>query len=61
MQANIITFPKASFIHANNDDKPTGPAGNVISMAESLRRARMIRTLRCVALVDGAVGVAEAA
>lgn len=61
MNANIISFPQNAANVAANDDNPTGPGGNVISLASIRRQSRMIRTLRGVFLADGAMGSALAA
>ncbi len=64
MHMNIIGFPAAATaVHTEiaNDDRPAGPGGNVVSISEFRRRARMIRTLRGVFFVAGGTGAAQAA
>ncbi len=60
MNTNVVTFTKTSHTPAN-DDHPTSPGGTVVSLSVILRKTRVVRTLRGVALVDGGVGVAQAA
>lgn len=61
MHTQVIAFPKNVTFRAANDDRPSGPAGNVVSIRAVERKTRIVRTLRGVALVPGGLGAARAA
>lgn len=61
MQTNINSFPTIVPGPVANDDMPSGPGGAVVSISHVRRRSRMVRTLRGVFFVNGAMGHAHAA
>jgi hypothetical protein len=44
MNTNVISFPVIATLRADNDDRPAGPAGNVVSISEFRRRTLVVRT-----------------
>ncbi|MAQ81639.1 MAG: hypothetical protein CMH12_00230 [Maritimibacter sp.] len=61
MHTNIVSYPKNLTFHAANDDRPSGPAGNVVSIKRMRQSERVIRTVRGVFYKTGATGAARAA
>ncbi|WP_425050933.1 hypothetical protein [Psychromarinibacter sp. S121] len=61
MHTNIVSYPKNIILRAANDDRPSGPAGNVVSLKQIRKRERVIRTVRGVFYKTGATGIARAA